>query len=234
MNVMTYDLRKTDPRTRLTRNINLGELRCSDGSPIVLVDLDLLAKEQACRDYFGQPIIFSSFYRTLAYNTKIGGAKESWHVDGRAGDKDIGAGKYLVDPRIVAMYDDAIGQYGGIGLYLYPDGRSWVHNDSGPRGKYWIAKKPGSANYQYIDTFLPILKRQLIPIYRFECEVMQHLLIRCGYAIKVDGKFGPGTDRAVRLFQKDNGLVASIKDRLAGIIGCKTWTKLFEKSATWI
>jgi peptidoglycan hydrolase-like protein with peptidoglycan-binding domain len=145
---------------------------------------------------------------------------------GRAGDKDIGSGQTLLDPRIVAMYDDAIGQYGGIGLYIYPDGRNWVHNDSGPRGKYWISRKPGEP-YQYIDTFLPVLKRQLIPLYRFEATVAQHLLVRCGYAIKEDGKFGPGTQKAVRQFQTDKGLGVD------GVVGRQTWAKLFEESKTW-
>lgn len=226
MNVITYDLRKTDPRTMLTRNISLGELACKDKSPLVLVDIDLLAKEQKCREYFNLPIYFDSFYRTQSYNTLIGGAKNSWHIYGRAGDKDIGSGQSLVDPRIVAMYDDAIGQYGGIGLYMYPDGRSWVHNDSGPRGKYWISRKPG-APYQYIDTFLPVLRRLLIPLYRFEAEVAQHLMTRCGYEIKIDGKFGPTTDKAVRAFQKAKGLTVD------GIVGRQTWVKLFGESGSW-
>jgi peptidoglycan hydrolase-like protein with peptidoglycan-binding domain len=59
---------------------------------------------------------------------------------------------------------------------------------------------------------------------RVEVEVIQHLLVRCGYAIKVDGKFGPGTQKAVRQFQTNKGLTVD------GVVGRQTWTKLFEES----
>ena len=48
---------------------------------------------------------------------------------------------------------------------------------------------------------------------------MQELLRHAGYTISGDGDFGPGTDRAVRDFQKKSGLEAE------GVVGSKTWMK---------
>jgi peptidoglycan hydrolase-like protein with peptidoglycan-binding domain len=49
--------------------------------------------------------------------------------------------------------------------------------------------------------------------------LLQELLREAGYAISVDGDFGPGTDRAVRDFQRKNKLEAD------GVVGPKSWMK---------
>jgi hypothetical protein len=52
-------------------------------------------------------------------------------------------------------------------------------------------------------------------------EGIQKRLSDYGYAISVDGVFGPQTDAAVRHWQRANGLLAD------GIVGPITWTSLF-------
>jgi peptidoglycan hydrolase-like protein with peptidoglycan-binding domain/GH24 family phage-related lysozyme (muramidase) len=54
---------------------------------------------------------------------------------------------------------------------------------------------------------------------------LQQALARSGVALVVDGVFGPGTDRAVKLFQSNRGLAAD------GVVGPRTWAML-QGSAT--
>ena len=63
--------------------------------------------------------------------------------------------------------------------------------------------------------------------------LLQELLRKAGYEVSIDGSFGPGTDKAVRDFQKKNKLVAD------GVVGQKSWIKFsvlfpdhFEKLTT--
>lgn len=57
-------------------------------------------------------------------------------------------------------------------------------------------------------------------------EQIQTALKAHGYNIGVDGKFGSVTDKAVRDFQKKNGL------KVDGIVGPKTWAKLQSSSTS--
>lgn len=52
---------------------------------------------------------------------------------------------------------------------------------------------------------------------------LQKLLVRAGFSIDVDGDFGPSTERAVRLYQKNNGLEI---DGVAGPATMKALQKL--------
>jgi hypothetical protein len=51
----------------------------------------------------------------------------------------------------------------------------------------------------------------------------QILLTRRGFAVAVDGQFGPKTDRAVRAFQRANLAVCKVAD---GVVGPDTWDAL--------
>lgn len=69
-----------------------------------------------------------------------------------------------------------------------------------------------------------------------EATILQVFLKACGYELNPDGRFGIGTERALRAFQKANGLVVD------GVAGEKTWTRLFalapgllaEMSGKWL
>ena len=53
-----------------------------------------------------------------------------------------------------------------------------------------------------------------------QVKSLQRLLVGFGFDLKVDGIFGMATDRAVRTFQRKNGLSVD------GVVGKNTWSKL--------
>mgnify|MGYP003650361957 CR=1 FL=1 len=75
---------------KLTNDFNFNEFQCNDNSamPIwVQTNIKLLAEElQKLRDELGRPIRINSAYRSPEYNQKVGGAKNSQHLYGKAAD----------------------------------------------------------------------------------------------------------------------------------------------------
>jgi N-acetylmuramidase/Putative peptidoglycan binding domain len=63
------------------------------------------------------------------------------------------------------------------------------------------------------------IKRGLAP--ERDATILQVFLHASGYPVNPDGRFGGNTERALRAFQRDNGLIVD------GVAGEKTWTKMF-------
>ena len=57
-------------------------------------------------------------------------------------------------------------------------------------------------------------------------RALQQRLKDRGWKITVDGEFGPQTDRIVRAFQKDKGLIVD------GEVGPHTWSALWTTAIT--
>ncbi len=122
---------------KLTKNFNSEEFDCRDGSetpPCVLENLKVLAENlQVLRDFFGLPITVNSGYRSPSYNKRVGGAKASQHLIGKAGDITI-TGKRPV--QIKAAIEKLIGEgkmhNGGIGQYP-----TFVHYDVRDSAARW-------------------------------------------------------------------------------------------------
>lgn len=107
---------------QLTKNFRLSEFDCRDGTPVpqhLVPNIQKLANNlQVLRDYIGEPIHINSAYRTLSYNKKVGGAKNSQHPKGNAAD--ITAKSY--SPKKLAaviekLIKDGKMDQGGIGVY---------------------------------------------------------------------------------------------------------------------
>ncbi len=130
--IVTYSL-KADGGKQISRSFKVREFRCKDGSDKILVDVDfVMDRLQAIRDYFNAPVTVNSAYRTAAYNQKVGGAKASRHLQGRAFDVVVKGHTPLEVARCAqSLGIPGIIQYNG-----------FVHVDSRPQ-KYWARDDNG-------------------------------------------------------------------------------------------
>lgn len=116
---------------QLTKNFSLHEFACNDANNTP-VPFDLqpnvaeLAKNlQVLRDVLGEPIHINSAYRTVAYNAKVGGKKNSFHLKAMAADITT-KNKSPLELYIIIEQLISIGKMkqGGLGLY-----KGFVHYD---------------------------------------------------------------------------------------------------------
>lgn len=114
---------------RLTDHFSLKEFQSKDlaAFPSEVEDnlLELSENLEALRAHLGKPIIITSGYRSPSHNERIGGAKNSQHVLGKAADIKVEG----YSPRVVYNMIELLIKYGkmkegGLGLY-----KSWVHYD---------------------------------------------------------------------------------------------------------
>lgn len=82
---MTYSLKK-DGDQPVSASFRVREFACHDGSDEILIDPGLPPLVQAVRDYFAAPVHITSGYRTPAWNQRVGGKKNSYHMRGMAAD----------------------------------------------------------------------------------------------------------------------------------------------------
>lgn len=128
MAIKQYSLTK-DGNRRLAPDFKVRELRCRDGTDTVMVDEVLTVVLQCIREHFGKPVVITSGYRTAAHNAKVGGAKSSQHLLGRAADIRVED----VSVEDVAAYAESLmPDWGGVGRYPVKAGRTtgWVHVDT--------------------------------------------------------------------------------------------------------
>jgi zinc D-Ala-D-Ala carboxypeptidase len=108
----------------ITAHLALGEFTCRDGTPYPaewigsrlkpLCDALEVIRERAG----GRPIKINSGFRTRSYNVRIGGARLSQHVEGRAADFTIaGMTPAAVHDLVIALVRDGAIKIGGCGAY---------------------------------------------------------------------------------------------------------------------
>lgn len=98
------------------------ELKCKgDGS--LVINEDALDKLERMREIMGAPLVINSAYRSPSYNKKIGGAKNSMHVQGRAFDIS-NKGHNPAKLHEAALHAG----FSGFGFY-----RTFLHVDTGER-----------------------------------------------------------------------------------------------------
>lgn len=125
---------KADGEKQLSANFKVSEFRCKDGADKILIDVDFVKdKLQAIRDNFGASVTINSGYRTESHNTEVGGAKASYHMQGRAFDIVVEGHT----PLEVAQFAQTL-NINGIIQY-----NTFVHVDSRPT-KYWARDNNGT------------------------------------------------------------------------------------------
>ena len=132
MAVKVFSLKK-DGDLQLTPNFKVREFACKDGSDKILIDVDFVINFlQKIRDYFAKPMTINSGHRTEAYNTKIKGSKNSYHIKGMAFDIVISG----VTPLQIAQFAETLGI---TGIIQY---NTFTHIDCRPV-KYWARDNAG-------------------------------------------------------------------------------------------
>lgn len=130
--VREYSL-AADGNKAISKNFKVREFRCKDGTDRILIDVGFVKdKLQLIRDHFGEPVTFNSAYRTQEHNIKVKGAKNSYHLQGRAFDIVVKGHT----PQEVAQYAQTLGipgiiQYNG---FVHVDSREtkyWARNNNG-------------------------------------------------------------------------------------------------------
>ena len=124
---MIYSL-KDDGDKKLTSHFKIKEFRCKDGSDEIIIEEELCINLEQLRNKLNKPVHILSGYRTIEYNGKINGAKNSYHLTGMAADIKVEG----VDPKIIATYAAMCG-FRGIGIYS-----TFVHVDIRPNVYVWI------------------------------------------------------------------------------------------------
>jgi len=122
-------VQKPTPTGQLTKDFNVSEFACKDGTSVpakLLDNVNSLAKNlQQLRDKVGKAIKINSAYRTVTHNKAIGGEVNSQHLLGRAADIVVsGMTPSNVKKQIEELIKEKKMLEGGIGLY-----NSFVHYD---------------------------------------------------------------------------------------------------------
>lgn len=110
----------TDKRKQLQYHFTGAEMACKDGTEEYMYAPELMRILENIREHFNKPVIINSGYRTPEWNTKVSGAKNSYHMKGMAADIVVKG----VNPKQVAEYASVIMPNGGVIRYT-----NFVHID---------------------------------------------------------------------------------------------------------
>lgn len=98
---------------KIEEHFKLSEFQCKDKTKSLLISADLLNVLEQIRNHFDAPVTINSGYRTPSWNTKVGGAPNSYHCKGMAADIVVKGHS----SQEVAKYADSIMEQGGVIRY---------------------------------------------------------------------------------------------------------------------
>lgn len=126
MSIIEYTSSKTG---KIQKNFEYREFLCHCGCGKAKHDTELSSKLQTLRTYVGKPVNITSPYRCPSHNAAVGGARASFHMEGKAADFII----YNMNVWEIGKICEAIG-FNGIGVY--DDG--YVHVDVRPASEKYF------------------------------------------------------------------------------------------------
>ena len=131
---------------KISPHFTLKEFACTDGAPYPsnLIENRLTplceALEVIRAELGDKSLTITSGYRSEAYNSAIGGARRSQHVQGRAADIKVkGVPTKRVQQKIKALMEEGRIPLGGLGWY-----KSFTHYDIRGYRATWGPQKPAA------------------------------------------------------------------------------------------
>lgn len=109
---------------KLTDNFNFREFQCRHCGQ-VKIDSKLVERLQALRQRLGAPVVITSAFRCVEHNRNVGGAPNSYHVQGLAVDIAVAPTGLSVEALTKVC------QEFGFSVGAYPD-NGFVHVDLRP------------------------------------------------------------------------------------------------------
>lgn len=109
--------KKKDGSTYLTKNFQVKEFACSDGTDTIFIARQLPMVCQYIRSRVGKSMSINSAYRTPAKNKAVGGAEDSQHLHGTAADLATPPGWTPTQLALVAR--EIMPNWGGVGIYSW-------------------------------------------------------------------------------------------------------------------
>lgn len=129
------DIKQALKNIRLSKNFNALEFANSlDGFAIEVPDIRLFECLQYVRDKVGSISITSGF-RTLAFNSKVGGSDNSYHTKGLAVDFTFAAMTKYSQLQLLDLLSQA--GFRNVGLYYQKGVLQWIHADIGAKWTNW-------------------------------------------------------------------------------------------------
>lgn len=120
---------RKEVQMKITEHFTWEEAKCKDGTEVpneLRPNAILIASEmEVLRNEINKPIQVHSWYRTKAYNAKIGGKPLSQHLEAKAIDFSVdGFTPAQLKDKIEKLIEEGRMKQGGIGLYP-----TFVHYD---------------------------------------------------------------------------------------------------------
>ena len=114
--INAYSLKK-DGSKYVSKNFQVREFACSDGSDPVFIAQTLPMVCQYIRARIGKRITIGSGYRTPGKNKAVGGATYSQHLYGTAADLHTPAG--CTPAQMAQIAREIMPDWGGVGIYSW-------------------------------------------------------------------------------------------------------------------